>query len=93
MKISEDSSALPETMEGPNEEQNPPDPNNPIGSAAAWTPCGQLVRGGNIDCKGITAQAFLCFSPEAPTSSCFMPLCHIITHLAQVVLDTLLWES
>jgi len=60
LKISEESSGCPETMEGPNEGQKIPDPNNTVGSAATWTPRGELVWGGNLDCKGIIAQGFLC---------------------------------
>ena len=60
LKIRKESSACPETMEGANKGQNPPDPNNTIGSAAAWTPHGEFVQGRNLNCKGIIAQGFLC---------------------------------
>jgi len=60
LKIRKECSACPETMKGLNEEEKPPDPNNTIGSAAAWIPHGVLVQGGNLDSKGIIAQEFLC---------------------------------
>jgi len=47
LKIREESPACPETTEGPSEGQKPPDPDNTIGSAAAWTPHGELVQGRN----------------------------------------------
>jgi len=47
LKIREGSSACPETMNGPNEGQKTSNPNNTIGSAAAWTPLGEIVQGGH----------------------------------------------
>jgi len=41
-------------------DRRPQNPSNPIGSAAAWTSRGKLVCGGNLDCKGVIAQGFLC---------------------------------
>jgi len=46
LKIREESSACPETMENASEGQNPPDPDNTIRSAAAWIPRGELSRVG-----------------------------------------------
>jgi len=60
LKIREESSACPETMEGPTEGQKTPDPNNMIGSVATWTPRGELVRSKNFDFKHRIAQGFLC---------------------------------
>jgi len=59
LKMREQSPACPETMEGPNKGQKPSDPNNTTGSAASWTPHGELLWGRNLDCKGIIAQGFL----------------------------------
>jgi len=61
LKIREESSSRPQITKGPNEGQKSPDPNNTIGSAAAWTPRGEAVWGRNLDCKGIIAQGFLCW--------------------------------
>jgi len=46
-------------MKGPNEGQQPPDSSNTIGSAAAWTPHGELLQGGSLGCKGVIVQGFL----------------------------------
>jgi len=49
--IREESSAYSETTKSPNAGQKPPDSNNTIGSAAAWTSRGELVQGRN-ECVG-----------------------------------------
>ena len=60
LKKREESSACPEAMEGPKEGQKTPDPDITIGSAAPWASHGELVQGGNLDCKGVIAMGFLC---------------------------------
>jgi len=60
LKIRKESSACPETREGPSEGQKTPDPNNTFGSAGTWTPSGEFVQGRNLECKGVIAQGFLC---------------------------------
>ena len=40
--------------------QKTPHPNNTVGSAATWMPCGKLVWGGTFVCKCIIARGFLC---------------------------------
>jgi len=60
-KIRKKYSACPETVKDLNEGQKTPDPKNTVGSAAAWTPHGELVlRGGNLDWRGVISQGFLC---------------------------------
>jgi len=80
LKIKEESSACPETMGGPNEGQKSQDPNNTIGSAVKWTPSGELLWGGNLDCKGIIIQGFIIWGPslEVASLSCLTPLYHLV---------------
>jgi len=60
LKRGAESAACPEARDGPRQGQKPPDPNSSVGSAAAWTPRGELMWDRNWGCQGRVAQGFIC---------------------------------